>query len=181
MMSQTKKLSIAFYWHMHQPVYQLSANGDYIMPWVRLHGVKDYLDMALWADKIPDLKLNFNYVPALLDSLMEYSNGAFDIHSRITATPDESLTNEDKVFILNNFFDANYQNMILANDEYHRLYKIVQMEGTENTDIFTLQEYSDLMALFNLAWIDPSFKASDRRLKRLVKKGRDYTYEDRQY
>lgn len=179
MMSQTKKLSIAFYWHMHQPVYQLSANGDYIMPWVRLHGVKDYLDMALWADKIPDLKLNFNYVPALLDSLMEYSNGAFDIHSRITATPDESLTNEDKVFILNNFFDANYQNMILANDEYHRLYKIVQMEGTENTDIFTLQEYSDLMALFNLAWIDPSFKASDRRLKRLVKKGRDYTYEDR--
>ena len=179
MMSQTKKLSIAFYWHMHQPVYQLSANGDYIMPWVRLHGVKDYLDMALWADKNPDLKLNFNYVPALLDSLMEYSNGAFDIHSRITATPDESLTNEDKVFILNNFFDANYQNMILANDEYHRLYKIVQMEGTENTDIFTLQEYSDLMALFNLAWIDPSFKASDRRLKRLVKKGRDYTYEDR--
>jgi len=179
MMSQTKKLSIAFYWHMHQPVYQLSANGDYIMPWVRLHGVKDYLDMALWADKISDLKLNFNYVPALLDSLMEYSNGAFDIHSRITATPDESLTNEDKVFILNNFFDANYQNMILANDEYHRLYKIVQMEGTENTDIFTLQEYSDLMALFNLAWIDPSFKASDRRLKRLVKKGRDYTYEDR--
>ncbi len=179
MMSQTKKLSIAFYWHMHQPVYQLSANGDYIMPWVRLHGVKDYLDMALWADKISDLKLNFNYVPALLDSLMEYSNGAFDIHSRITATPDESLTNEDKVFILNNFFDANYQNMILANDEYHRLYKIIQMEGTENTDIFTLQEYSDLMALFNLAWIDPSFKASDRRLKRLVKKGRDYTYEDR--
>lgn len=179
MMSQTKKLSIAFYWHMHQPVYQLSANGDYIMPWVRLHGVKDYLDMALWADKIPDLKLNFNYVPALLDSLMEYSSGAFDIHSRITATPDEFLTDEDKVFILNNFFDANYQNMILTNDEYHRLYKIVQMEGTENTDIFTLQEYSDLMALFNLAWIDPSFKASDRRLKRLVKKGRDYTYEDR--
>ena len=122
---------------------------------------------------------NNKKISLLLDSLIEYSNGAFDIHSRITATPDESLTNEDKVFILNNFFDANYQNMILANDEYHRLYKIVQMEGTENTDIFTLQEYSDLMALFNLAWIDPSFKASDRRLKRLVKKGRDYTYEDR--
>ena len=40
MMSQAKKLSIAFYWHMHQPVYQLSPEGDYLMPWVRLHAVK---------------------------------------------------------------------------------------------------------------------------------------------
>ena len=46
MMSRIKKLSIAFYWHMHQPVYQLSPDGDYLMPWVRLHSVKDYLDMV---------------------------------------------------------------------------------------------------------------------------------------
>ncbi|MBR1460248.1 hypothetical protein IJ596_01250 [bacterium] len=179
MMSQTKKLSIAFYWHMHQPVYQLAADSGYIMPWVRLHAVKDYLDMALWVEKFPNLKLNFNYVPALLDALIDYSEGAQDIHSRITSTPDEALTDEDKTFILNNFFDANYQNMILPNDEYRRMYKIVQMEGTENVDIFTSQEYSDLMALFNLAWIDPSFKESDPKLKKLVKKGRNYTYEDR--
>ena len=178
-MSQTKKLSIAFYWHMHQPVYQLYTGGGYIMPWVRLHAVKDYLDMALWAEKFPNLKLNFNYVPALLDSLIDYSNGASDIHSRITATPDEHLRDEDKTFILNNFFDANYQNMIFPNEEYRRLYKIVQMEGTENVDIFSAQEYSDLMALFNLAWIDPSFRNSDRKLKSLVKKGKNYTYEDR--
>ena len=44
MMSQTKKLSISFYWHMHQPVYQINPTGDYLMPWVRFHAVKDYLD-----------------------------------------------------------------------------------------------------------------------------------------
>ena len=38
-----KKLSLAIYWHMHQPVYEIE--GTYLMPWARLHAVKDYLDM----------------------------------------------------------------------------------------------------------------------------------------
>ena len=69
--------------------------------------------------------------------------------------------------------------MILTNEEYHRLYQIVQAHGTVNTEIFTNQEYADIMALFNLAWIDPSFKTSNKELKRLVKKGKNYTLEDR--
>ena len=73
MMSQTKKLSIAFYWHMHQPVYQLSPEGDYLMPWTRLHAVKDYLDMVLILDKFKNTKLNFNLVPVLLDELIDYA------------------------------------------------------------------------------------------------------------
>lgn len=180
MISQSKKLSIAFYWHMHQPVYQLSPTGDFLMPWVRLHAVKDYLDMALWAKKFDKLKLNFNFVPVLINAIINYGeNEAHDIHSRLTITPQDELTNEDKIFILNNFFDANYQTMILANPEYHRLYQIVQSSGTEDTTIFSNQEYADLMALFNLAWIDPSFKTSNSELKKLVKKGKNYTLEDR--
>lgn len=179
-MSQSKKLSIAFYWHMHQPIYQLSAKGDYLMPWVRLHAVKDYLDMALWAKKFEKLKLNFNFAPVLLDCILEYANNdAHDIHSRLTITPEDELTNEDKIFILNNFFDTNYQTMILPNEEYHRLYQEVQVNGTSDVSIFTNQEYSDLMALFNLTWIDPLFKTSNAVLKKLVKKGKNYTLEDR--
>lgn len=150
------------------------------MPWVRLHAVKDYLDMALWAKKFDKLKLNFNFVPVLINAIINYGeNEAHDIHSRLTITPQDELTNEDKIFILNNFFDANYQTMILANPEYHRLYQIVQSSGTEDTSIFSNQEYADLMALFNLAWIDPSFKTSNSELKKLVKKGKNYTLEDR--
>ena len=180
MMSQTKKLSIAFLWHMHQPVYQLTEHGDYLMPWVRLHAVKDYLDMAMWANKFEKLKLNFNFVPVLLDSIIEYGEqNAHDIHSRMTIIPQDELTQEDKLFILTNFFDANYQTMILPNDEYHRLYKIVQSDETNNTSILTNQEYAVLTALFNLAWIDPSYKTTNPELKKLVKKGKNYTLEDR--
>ena len=180
MMSQTKKLSIAFCWHMHQPVYQLAQNGDYLMPWVRLHAVKDYLDMILWAKKIEKLKLNFNFVPVLVDAIIDYAqNNAHDIHSRITIKPVDRLNDEDKLFILTNFFDANYQTMILPNEEYHRLYKIVQASGGNDISVLTNQEYADLTALFNLVWIDGSFKNKNPELKRLIKKGKNYTDEDR--
>lgn len=180
MMSQTKKLSIAFYWHMHQPVYQLTPTGDYLMPWVRLHAVKDYLDMVLILEKFPKIKLNFNLVPVLLDSLIDYGeNDLHDIHSRLTVTDVEDLTADDKEFIINNFFDANFHSMILPSDEYNRLYQKYQLNPENDINIFSNQEYSDLMALFNLAWFDPIYKNMYPELKKLIKKGKGYTTEDR--
>ena len=180
MMSQTKKLSIAFYWHMHQPVYQLTPTGDYLMPWVRLHAVKDYLDMVLILEKFPKIKLNFNLVPVLLDSLIDYGeNDLHDIHSRLTITDVEDLTADDKEFIINNFFDANFHSMILPSEEYNRLYQKYQLNPENDINMFSNQEYSDLMALFNLAWFDPIYKNIYPELKKLIKKGKNYTTEDR--
>lgn len=180
MMSHTKKLSIAFYWHMHQPVYQLSPNGDYLMPWVRLHAVKDYLDMVNILDKHKKIKLNFNLVPVLLDALIDYGEKEFhDIHSRLSIMDVKSLNNDDKEFIINNFFDANYQSMILPHSEYNRLFQKYQSNPDNDINIFSNQEYSDLLALFNLVWFDPSHKNNCPELKKLLKKEKGYTLEDR--
>ena len=63
------------------------------MPWARLHAVKDYLDMVLVLEKFPKLKLNFNIVPALLDTIIDYSeDGYHDIHSELTAGDTSTLT-----------------------------------------------------------------------------------------
>ena len=180
MMSKTKKLSIAFYWHMHQPVYQLTPDGDYLMPWVRLHAVKDYLDMVEILDKFKRLKLNFNLVPVLLDAIIDYTeNNIHDIHSRLTITPVEMLSDDAKLFIINNFFDANYQSMILPYEEYSRLYRKIQTNPDAGINLFSNQEYSDLMALFNLAWFDPVYKTKYPDLKKLYKKGKNFTLDDR--
>ncbi len=175
-----KKLSIAFYWHFHQPPYQLSEESDYLMPWVRLHAVKDYLDMLLIMKDFPRLKLNFNFVPTLLDALIEYGEKNYhDIHSRLTVTPIEELSAEDKEFILNNFFDANYNSMICPNEPYDRLYqKRCKPEGLSIND-FSKQEFSDIMAWFNLAWIDPVFKEIFPEFSSLLEKGENYSLEDR--
>lgn len=179
-MSVGKKLSIAFYWHMHQPVYQLNVDSDYLMPWVRLHGVKDYLDMLLMVDNFENLKLNFNLVPALLDALVNYGeNDYHDIHSRLTITNISELTNDDKEFILNNFFDAEYSSMIFPLENYNELYqKRFSKEGVD-IEAFSEQEYSDIMTLFNLVWIDPIYRAMFPELNELINKGRDYTFKDR--
>src|SRR5574344_28877 len=180
MMSQQKKLSIAFYWHMHQPIYQLSDDGDFLMPWVRLHAIKDYIDMVTILDNFEKLKLNINLVPALLSGIIKYGEKDFhDIHSRLTVMDIDKLNDSDKEFILNNFFDANYQTMILPNPKYHRLFKKHQSSPVVDIRSFSPQEYSDLMALFNLAWFDPTYKNSIPELKKLVKKGKNYTTEDR--
>lgn len=163
---------------MHQPVYQLTPQGDYLMPWVRLHAVKDYLDMVTIIDKYKNLKLNFNLVPVLLDALIDYGEkGLHDIHSRITIT--KNFTDDDKEFIINNFFDANYHSMILPNPEYNRLYQKYQASSGNDINIFSEQEYSDLTALFNLAWSDPIYKNKYPELKKLFKKGKNYTLTDR--
>ena len=41
-----KRLKLVLCWHMHQPWYREHLNGDYRLPWVYLHALKDYSDMA---------------------------------------------------------------------------------------------------------------------------------------
>lgn len=177
-MSSVKNLSIAFCWHMHQPVYQMNYESDYLLPWVRLHTVKHYFPMLMELNRFKDLKLNINIVPTLLDSIIDYSSSATDICSRLTMLDTRTLRPDDKEFILNNFFDSDYSSMILPYDEYNRLY---QKRFTENCGIddFTPQEYSDLLALFNLVWIDDSLYEKFPDVEKLLKKGKGFSLKER--
>jgi alpha-amylase/alpha-mannosidase (GH57 family) len=76
-----KPLHVVFLWHMHQPFYKDPMTGHYRLPWVRLHGTKDYLDMVEILDEFPAIKQNFNLVPSLLEQLTDYcEKGATDIY-----------------------------------------------------------------------------------------------------
>jgi len=66
-------LHIIFLWHMHQPYYKDPTTGLYRLPWVRLHGTKDYLDMLEILKDFPAVKQNFNLVPSLLEQLVDYA------------------------------------------------------------------------------------------------------------
>lgn len=165
---------------MHQPLYKVKTEGDYIVPWVRLHAVKDYLDMLLIMDKYPKLKLNFNFSPVLLDAIVDYAeNGAEDVYSRLSKTAISDLTEDDKKFILNNFFDANYNSMILHHDAYNNLYQKRMTMTYPDTTAFTDQEYSDIIAWFNIAWFDSIYADMFPELTKLASKGTGFTLEDR--
>ena len=75
-------LHVAFIWHQHQPLYKSPENGSslvtsqqYRLPWVRLHGTKDYLDLVLFLEKYPKLKQTVNLVPSLKLKLEDYVAG----------------------------------------------------------------------------------------------------------
>ena len=175
-----KKLSVAFVWHMHQPVYKNLETNEYLMPWVRLHAVKDYLDMFLVLEKFPKLRQTFNLVPSLLEQIEDYtSENVHDRHSRLTVSNIEFLSDEDRSFILDRFFDANYPALIYPHQTYRNLYE--KRYKSENICIndFSDQEYSDLMMWFNLCWFDNHWIESLSDLKYLYEKKTGYTLEDR--
>jgi alpha-amylase/alpha-mannosidase (GH57 family) len=98
---------------MHQPFYKDMVTGEYVLPWVRLHAIKDYYDMAAILDGFPSIKQTFNLVPSLLEQLEDYvSGGAMDKHLKVTRKKPSDLSYEEKIFILQNFFMANWETMV---------------------------------------------------------------------
>lgn len=145
------------------------------MPWVRLHGVKDYLDMVTILEKYPLIKQTFNVVPSLLEQLQDYtSRSAKDTFLELSYKPAQELTYQDKAFILENFFSIYKEKVIAIFPRYYELYLKRQKKIELNT-----QDYLDLQVWFNLSWIDPYFRENDPELKNIVRKGRFFTEEDK--
>lgn len=158
-------LYVAFIWHQHQPFYRTPSSArsgmspEYRLPWVRLHGSKDYLDLALLLSRYPQLQQTINLVPSLILQLQEYAAGlASDPYLALALAPDEKLTLSDRQFILNHFFEANRQTLIDPHPRYAQLYsQYLDWGEARCLERWTTQEYSDLLAWHNLAWIDPLF------------------------
>ena len=160
---------------MHQPYYRNLLTGVAQMPWVRLHGAKDYLDMVKTLDKYPAIRLTFNFVPSLVEQIEDYASGSLkDQFLELSYKPAAHLTGEEKGFILENFFSINKDKVISLFPRYYELY-FKKAKGLE----FTTQDYLDLQVLFNLAWIDPLFRQSFPELKNVVSKGRFFSEEEK--
>ncbi len=174
-------LYVAFIWHQHQPLYKSRIGGEYRLPWARLHGTKDYLDLVLLLERYPKLHQTVNLVPSLIMQLDDYVAGtAFDPYLTLSLTAADQLTEEQREYAIEHFFDANHHNLIDPHPRYAELYEQRQEKGRawcrEN---WKPQDYSDLLAWHNLAWIDPLFW-DDPEIDRWLKQGRNFTLADRQ-
>lgn len=169
---------LAIIWHQHQPVYYRDPEtGIYEKPWVRLHAAKDYVDMAATLRQYPDIRATFNITPSLIRQLVELGEGATDLYWEHTIIPAEELTDEQKQFILNQFFDTN-RKIIARFPRYQELLEL--RDGSEDPlSAYTTADFRDLQLLFNLAWTDPDWLAEEP-LAGLVAQGEAYGEEDKQ-
>jgi alpha-amylase/alpha-mannosidase (GH57 family) len=170
-------------WHQHQPLYYKDENGVYTRPWVRVHATKDYYDMAYLVSQYPNVHVTFNLTPVLLRQLEDFvNNGAKDLYWVMTEKPANQLTDEEKQFILQRFFDANWDKLI---GRYPRYKELLEKRGgtdaeaiQEALSTFTEQDFRDLQIWWNLVWFDPMF-LNQSPLKELVEKGRNFSEEDK--
>ncbi|MFA5085446.1 MAG: glycoside hydrolase family 57 protein [Candidatus Omnitrophota bacterium] len=187
-MTRFKRLSIAFLWHMHQPCYKDTVTGKYLLPWVRFHAVKDYFPMAALLQGFDNVGATFNLVPSLLEQINDYAlNDATDLFLDLAMKRASSLTYDDRLDILENFFRVNFKRFIEPNERYLELLIKKGLNNTSDRSLkkvvsdFSDQDMLDLQVLFNIVWFHSISVDEDINLKNLIRKGSPYTEEDKEY
>src|SRR4029453_6592189 len=90
---------VALLWHMHQPYYEDLVTHEHILPWVRLHALKDYYGMVAILPEFPHVKMTFNLVPSLLVQLEAFAaDRARDRFLELSHKPAAPLTPADGDF-----------------------------------------------------------------------------------
>jgi len=172
---------VAILWHMHQPNYREPHSGRLALPWVRLHALKDYLDMPLTAAARDEIRVTFNLVPSLIDQLQAYQEGSVDRHLELSRFRADDITDALKREILGGFFCANPTRMIVPYARYRQLYNKYSTAAAEPgtlVNLFSSEEIRDLQVWSNLTWVDPMFREEDP-VRSLIAKGRHFTEEEK--
>lgn len=102
-------------------------SGEFLLPWVFLHAIKDYTDMAAHLERHPHIRCTVNFVPVLLDQIEDYAEqfatGQWrDPLLRIAATPDPTkLRQADRDWLLDMAFRCHAPTMLEPFAHYRRL------------------------------------------------------------
>jgi alpha-amylase/alpha-mannosidase (GH57 family) len=175
---------VALLWHMHQPFYQDLLTGEHVLPWVRLHALKDYWGMVALMREFPRVKATFNLVPSLLVQVEAFASGeARDRDLEVGLKPAEHLTEDERAFCIEHFFHAQRDRMI---DPYPRYRELLDrradgggLSARAQASQFSVDDLRDLQVWHKLVWIDPEYLARDERARGLVAKGRGFSEQDK--
>jgi alpha-amylase/alpha-mannosidase (GH57 family) len=180
-----RSVKVVLLWHMHQPSYRDPLDGSVVLPWARLHALKDYLGMVRMLEATPGVAVTFNLVPSLIDQLERGARGeADDPLEALLGKPAADLTEADRVLALKGFFMAHPRHLI---GRLPRLAELLDMRGPTSDEAslraaalrFSTQDFLDLALLGTLAWFDLDWQAEDPVVRGLVQKGRNFEERDK--
>jgi alpha-amylase/alpha-mannosidase (GH57 family) len=184
----SKSVDLVFLWHMHQPDYRDYASGDFVLPWVYLHAIKDYTDMAYHLEQHPQMKVVVNFVPVLLDQLEDYQQQFASGHIRdplLRLLARENLHDvsiAERNLIIDSCFRSDHNKMVAPYAFYKRLYdiyKLLEPGGDTAISYLSGQYLADLLTWYHLAWCGESVRREHDLVIRLMGKDENFTHEDR--
>jgi alpha-amylase/alpha-mannosidase (GH57 family) len=175
------RVNLVILWHMHQPQYRDPSTGQYLLPWTRLHALKDYWGMVKVLGEFPGVHATFNFVPSLAAQIEEYASGQFrESWFEIAFAHAGSLSSEQKREALVRAFQLN-DNFLHRWPRFQELRSQVLSAGSEACIAqFVLQDWRDLQVLSQLAWMDEEYLAKDPIISELARKGRGFTEDDKE-
>jgi alpha-amylase/alpha-mannosidase (GH57 family) len=167
-------MNLVLCWHMHQPWYRESQEGDYSLPWVYLHALKDYADMAAHLEAHPDMRCVVNFTPVLLEQLDDYAaqlkdhldNGSrfkdplLNLLAGIDPIPDDGKARAEIVRACRR---AHAPLMIDIHPNFSGLFSLVMSPEGKTVDerrvsYMNEQFFLDLLSWYHLAWLGHSLK-----------------------
>lgn len=168
------KLNMVLCWHMHQPWYRETQNGDYRLPWVYLHALKDYVDMAAHLEAHPQMRCVVNFTPVLLEQIDDYAE-QFRRHLTRRSRFSEPLLNllsgvdpipsdpEGRAAVVRACRRAHVPLMINVYPAFRGLFEMVMTPDGTHPDERRLaymneQFFLDLLSWYHLAWLGHSLK-----------------------
>jgi alpha-amylase/alpha-mannosidase (GH57 family) len=177
--------NVCFLWHLHQPYYVDPATREAVMPWVRLHGVKGYLDMISVIEDFPGVRLNFNLSPVLLLQIKELAEGKIrDRWLEAARIPAADLAVSDRFTLLQNGFKLHWDHLVKP---FPRYWELLHKRGLtfypddvrRGLRYFSTQELLDLQVWSNLAWCGYAAERLYPELGALKRQGRHFTEEQK--
>ena len=177
--------NVVFLWHMHQPYYVNPASGLAMMPWVRLHAVKGYLDMVSVLADTPGVRVNFNLTPVLMLQIEELVQGKIrDLWLEWSRKPAAELNENERLAVLEHFFKIHHENLLLPHPRYAEL---LAKRGTAfyrdrmraELRRWSAGDFRDLQTWYNLAWCGFTAVRLFPELAELKRKGRHFTEEEK--
>lgn len=184
----SSRLDLVLVWHLHQPDYRDTVTGEFRLPWVYLHAMKDYADMAAHLEAHPRMRAVVNFVPVLLDQLEDYadqfaSGNLRDPLLRLLARPDgQAFSEAERESILDQCFHANHQQMIQPFPAYRRLQEIAQqVEGYGRESVAYLSDWylRDLLTWYHLSWTGETARRASPLITELMAQGCRFTQAQR--
>jgi len=174
------RVNLAILWHMHQPQYRDPSTGRYLLPWTRLHALKDYWGMVKILEEFPRVHATFNVVPLVAAQIQEYASGQFqEPWFDIAFHPAENLSTDAKRQAIERAFQVN-ENFLIRWPRFAELAAQMRSGGAEACVArWTAREWRDLQVLSQLAWTDEEYLAKDPALKAISDQGQDFTEDDK--
>ena len=197
-MSAPLRLDLVLLWHMHQPDFRDQTTGEFLQPWVYLHALKDYSDMAAHLEAHPGVKAVVNLVPILLDQLEDYAKqfeqvqfalGPFDRGElrdpllRLLAHENlDTLERRERELLLDQCFRANHVMMIEPYAPYKQLrdlFDFAVAQGADHTRYLSGQYLADLVTWYHLSWTGETVRREHEPVVRLMARGEGFTHAER--